>query len=868
MNPQDHQYRFPGAVPFAETQSHIFFGRNNDIERLYKLVYRNPLVVLYGKSGLGKSSIINAGLIPTIKKDKTHTAIVIRFKAWTENSDDSPLSTTKAFLQSNNEKTFLSKWIEDDESLWLLTKNRQLNDGVRPLLIFDQFEELFGYPESEINAFMVELAELLHTDIPLRFIRRLEYLDDFDLVTEEEEDKLDKKLDARILFAIRSDKLHLIDRLKPYLPNVLRNMHELKALSIEDAKAAITKPAQMEGDFVSPKFEFTESALQNILSFLVEKDTQRVEGIMIQMLCEHYEREQVLKQGLTTLDLRQIGDPNDVVANYYQEKINAIDSKDQMAARKLIEDGLVSEGNGMRLSLHEAYILQKFGLDSAFLRNLIDKRLLRSEPFSRGGYTYELSHDRLILPVVEARKKRRAEEKERKRIEDAQLLEKEHQEELNRLREKAKIEEQKKIISRRRYRNSIVISALSIALLIGTAFYAKNTQNQKEKADLLNESLKDKNKSLDSTNIELIKQKKIAEEALEQANKLVASSYYYEDRIALAYGGKNNKNFYYFIDKKGNKVPELKEWDKAEQFSYVGLANVRKGKKSYKLDIDGRTFYCPNKFSEFKSDTINEFESVEFIISNTNDIDTIFKKPGLKAMLLIGEIGNYKMEEGQDEIVSKEMEYLQLRNFNLSRFPTSILEMENLRFLDIRYNNIAVLPDEIGNLKNIESIYFLYNQLDSIPSQIGNLTELRKLYFDENKLSNLPSSIGQLKNLNYLSLSTNQIKTLPIEFRELTNLETLFLDSNSVEDFPTAITGMENLQKLVLNKNDITTIPNDIDKLIKLRILELENNNVSELPESIKKLQNLELVKLSGNPIDSLKISELEEALPQCEFVY
>ena len=71
--------------------------------------------------------------------------------------------------------------------------------------------------------------------------------------------------------------------------------------------------------------------------------------------------------------------------------------KDQLPARRLIEEGLVAEGEAMRLSLHESYIVQEFGVSEQLLGTLVESRLLRSEPFLRGGYTYEVSHDRLVL---------------------------------------------------------------------------------------------------------------------------------------------------------------------------------------------------------------------------------------------------------------------------------------------------------------------------------------------------------------------------------------------------------------------------------------------------------------------------------------
>jgi len=76
-----NKYRYPGAQPFTTQQKQIFFGRDKDVEKLYDLIRLENLVVLYSKSGLGKSSLINAGIIPNIESDNLLQPFLIRFGA-------------------------------------------------------------------------------------------------------------------------------------------------------------------------------------------------------------------------------------------------------------------------------------------------------------------------------------------------------------------------------------------------------------------------------------------------------------------------------------------------------------------------------------------------------------------------------------------------------------------------------------------------------------------------------------------------------------------------------------------------------------------------------------------------------------------
>jgi hypothetical protein len=422
-------YRYPGVTPFTTEQANVFFGRMQDTDELFRLIKREPLVVLYGKSGLGKSSLINAGIVPECQKEKTYMPVIIRFGAWTEDTTLSPVETIKNALINSNKQSVLSRLIQSDDSLWKYAKEKQFGKEGKPLLIFDQFEELFSYPTQQIQAFQQEVSELLNTGIPLRFRRALEKTED---ISDAEEEILESPLEARIVFAIRSDRMHLMDRLTTYLPNVLRNCFELRALKREDAQNAIVAPARAEGSFKTQPFEYSDAAVTNLLQFLEDGQEKRVEGILLQMLCEHYERKQVEEQGQRLLDIHEIGDPNDVVRNYYHEKLQNFDEKERNAVRLLIEEGLVSEGEAMRLTLHEAYIMQEYKVGKALLEKLVDSRLLRSEPFLRGGYTYELSHDRLIVPVSDARTARRKQEEE---LENKRL--KEIADEERKLKEKA-----------------------------------------------------------------------------------------------------------------------------------------------------------------------------------------------------------------------------------------------------------------------------------------------------------------------------------------------------------------------------------------------------------------------------------------------
>ncbi len=97
----DKSFRYPGVIPFKKEQENIFFGRDHDIENLYQSVFQNKCTVIFGKSGIGKSYVINAGLLPKIdKKNESneenyhYTALPFALETYDETKTENPLLTS------------------------------------------------------------------------------------------------------------------------------------------------------------------------------------------------------------------------------------------------------------------------------------------------------------------------------------------------------------------------------------------------------------------------------------------------------------------------------------------------------------------------------------------------------------------------------------------------------------------------------------------------------------------------------------------------------------------------------------------------------------------------------------------------------
>ncbi|MCB0532230.1 MAG: hypothetical protein KDD14_08525 [Saprospiraceae bacterium] len=469
-------YRYPGAQPFSTAQESIFFGRGRDIEAFYRQIRLESLVVLHAKSGLGKSSLLQAGIIPRVLEDGKYRPVHIRFKAYNPKGETvlMPLEVARAAVRAASESrtkdTFLEKLLPMGSSLWYLMKREQVsnNNQRQFLLFFDQFEELFTYPPEFIRQFKVELAELLNTQIPQRYLDMVEQeVEQPELLSAEQLTLVHQPFEAKIVLAIRSDRVSMLDRLADYLPQVKRSWYELDALSLEQAEEAILNPAYKQGKFASPVFDYSDEALEAMLSFLTRGGTQKIESFQLQILCQAIERK-VIRQKLKQVGAAELGNIEEVYANYYEDQLRQIsDPRAQNAARRFLEEGLIFEEEERRLSLYEGQIFRQFGVTEALLRQLEDTHLIRREPSIKGGFTYELSHDTLVVPVLNAKQKRMAAQQLQDQWEEQQ------QRALELYRERRK----------RQLSNWIAAAGFVLAAFaIGAWIYALNQKNKADSA--------------------------------------------------------------------------------------------------------------------------------------------------------------------------------------------------------------------------------------------------------------------------------------------------------------------------------------------------------------------------------------------------
>ncbi|MBK7935779.1 MAG: PD40 domain-containing protein [Lewinellaceae bacterium] len=469
-------YRYPGLQPFEAKDAALFYGRERESRALYAQVMVEKMVVLFAKSGMGKSSLLNAGLTPLLEKTNV---LPLNMRL---NKVAMPLE--EQFLEELDRDEFQNSVMLDPAlrhsgaPLWEQIKAAQfIKNGAPavPLFILDQFEEIFTLYTPELRQkFVNELAELTNGNPPESYLERLRSRitagERLDVPT------LESSPRCKFIFAIRSDLLHLLNGLTPFIPDIMRGRFELLPFGRVQAEEAITMPAmfsEVGRSFASPPFQYNEAALDTLINYLSKNGAEDVESFQLQILCQYVERlmigentpaagegsarKEIRKSAIVTPAL--FGNEEGLKAilrNFYTDQIAALPAEKQMIAREIIEEELITETERRR-SVAEDDLLHLHA-DRPLLDQLVEMRLLRKEPRLKTFY-YEISHDTLVPPILVKYKERHQEEE---RLAEQERL---RQEKAERDAQLAR-ERQKRIRALRITLYSLTLAVVSIVAMI------------------------------------------------------------------------------------------------------------------------------------------------------------------------------------------------------------------------------------------------------------------------------------------------------------------------------------------------------------------------------------------------------------------
>lgn len=448
------------------------YGRSEEINILSLLILQSHQTVMYGKSGIGKSSILNAGIFPIIRK-KGVFPIYVRFE---HNVDVSYLQQIKDSInreiKKSDGKITIIKLADKsgEETLWEFFHRIEYRDEeglmLKPLIVFDQFEEIFTLEKDKdkVNKFFRELADLINNVMPEGLSEIPIISNSENITTDSTEGMLNLGLDAfsqisysyktdsdyHLVFTLREDFLSYLERNTVDIPALKNNRYCLQPINEEQAAEIIMQPQPGLVDLDVAK-QIIEKVTGETNIELDGKPKIQVDSAILSLyLSRLYDKMVAVGDSKITSDLVEEYSAN-IIEDFYNDAINGLSEE----SIKNLEETLIND-NGRRDNRDRSTILNKCALTNDQLHHLIhDVKLLREFVYG-GDIRIEYIHDVLCDVVIKHRNER----------EEAKKLEA--------LREKAKKDKRKLII-----RATLIASSVILLVILGSGIYLKKTENIK-----------------------------------------------------------------------------------------------------------------------------------------------------------------------------------------------------------------------------------------------------------------------------------------------------------------------------------------------------------------------------------------------------
>ena len=419
----DRDNPWPGLAPFTEADHGWFRGREREAEALSRRVRRERLTVLFGQSGLGKSSLLQAGLFPRVRGEGL-LPVYLRLD-FSGDLPDLVAQVQQATLQAVAAAGAEAPELHPGDGLWQSFHRQDAdfwsarNRLIQPFLVFDQFEEIFTVGRGSATraaateAFLVELESLVEGAPPPALTAQLDEHPD------EAEGYVFDRHPYKVLLALREDFLADLEELRQRIGSVGRNRFRLGPM---DGEAALTVAGQaahlMDVEVAEQVVRFVAAARQPNTAL----GELRVEPALLSVVCRELNHQSRMAGEAKITAGLLAGRQEEILSDFYERSVSELPS----AVRTFVEEQLLTV-SGYRDSVAMDNALGTSGLTPEAVDELVAGRLLRVE--DRGGVQrLELTHDLLTGVIAASRDRRRRQEaEEAERVARRQAEERERQ---------------------------------------------------------------------------------------------------------------------------------------------------------------------------------------------------------------------------------------------------------------------------------------------------------------------------------------------------------------------------------------------------------------------------------------------------------
>jgi WD40 repeat protein len=369
---------YKGLAPFEDSDldALLFFGRERESEVISANLIASRITILYGPSGVGKSSVLRAGVAHRLRQERE--AEVIVFSTWTGD----PVS---ALIEAAG---------GTGDSLADALADAADRAGGDLFLILDQFEECFLYHRGG-GRFAAELAKVLRRG----------------------------GLRVNVLIGMREDALARLDALKASIPNLLANRLRLERLDRLAGAAAINGPIARYNELV-PAAERVEvearleqAVLDEVTAGRVDLrvagrgvaigagDENRIEAPYLQLVLARLwdvERERGSRT-LRLATLRELGGAEQIVEDHLEHAMAELSPREKGAAAAMYNFLVTPSGTKIAHGVRDlaGYASVDETEAAEVLRRLTAERIVRASSDNGPSTTrYEIYHDVLADAVL------------------------------------------------------------------------------------------------------------------------------------------------------------------------------------------------------------------------------------------------------------------------------------------------------------------------------------------------------------------------------------------------------------------------------------------------------------------------------------
>ena len=510
-------------------EGEILYGRDNDIRDLSQCVLNDIDTLLYGKSGIGKSSILNAGILPAARRNG-YLPILIRLSHKEEHSYlyqinqaiinaiicsqigelDVAGSSVKENSLSQDAQSQIREVVPcknlEKESLYEYFHRHTFHDAngdrLKLLIIFDQFEEIFTLQDDaqKKKTFFVHLADLLNDIMPDELQQKVEISSDtqeeivvggesdfeniFDNINLGIENNLPEYVtdnDIHFVFTIREDFLSEFEYYSAAIPSLKQNRYSLRPINEEQAAQIILRPIPGLID---------KSVAKLIIEKITGKKDFEIDGmpeleVDSAVLSLYLNRLYEAKEGKTITKELVEQKGGKIISDFYNDALSDISD----STIEYLEDMLLN-GQGRRDNITVYDAINDGNISEQELDILCNKKKILRKFNYAGDLRIEYVHD-ILCPIVKDHKEERIllklhkeEKRKQEELQKQLLLEEEtKRREIERkaAEEKERLEEEaRQIKEKNRKRVTFIVSVvLAIALILFLVWYKDYTENDK-----------------------------------------------------------------------------------------------------------------------------------------------------------------------------------------------------------------------------------------------------------------------------------------------------------------------------------------------------------------------------------------------------